>query len=224
MPHEFHGDRKHGQPLLQRPEEWLKHRLLPCVPRRVETYHLTLMTLLWAALVPAFCFLARTHIAWIWGASLMIALQYVTDLLDGAIGRQRQTGLIRWGYYMDHFLDYLFLCSLLIGYAILLPHAYRAALFFLLAMFGGFMVNSFLHFACTNEFRITYLGVGPTEVRLLFVVVNAIVFAAGWTWLAKVVPYAVVFSTFGLFVTVYNTQRELWRRDMRAKREAARTP
>ena len=66
----------------------------------------------------------------------MITLQWLTDSLDGAIGRYRNVGLIRWGYYMDHFLDYIFLCSILIGYSLILPDNFKYLLFFLLAIFG----------------------------------------------------------------------------------------
>lgn len=217
----FKGDTKTGQSLLHAPEQRLKNLLLPHVPRRVETYHLTLTTLLWSALIPCFSFLARANAHWLWAVSLMIVLQYVTDLLDGAIGRQRDTGLVKWGFYMDHFLDYLFLCSMLIGYAILLPQSARAEMFFVMAMFGAFMVNSFLSFACTQEFRISYLGIGPTEIRLLFIAINCLLIAFGTNFLLRAIPYAVSVSTFGLFVTVYRTQREMWRRDMQLKRERA---
>ncbi len=215
----FKGDVKTGRSLLHAPEQRLKNLLLPHVPRRVETYHLTLTTLLWSVLIPWFSFLARASVHWLWAVSLMICLQYVTDLLDGAIGRQRDTGLVKWGYYMDHFLDYLFLCSMLIGYAILLPQSARAEMFFVMAMFGAFMVNSFLSFACTQEFRISYLGIGPTEVRLLFVAINSLSIFFGADFLVRAIPYVVSVSTFGLFVTVYRTQREMWRRDMQVKRE-----
>jgi len=213
----FKGDVKFGQSILHAPEEWLKRQLLPCVPRWLETYHLTLMTVLWSALIPVFSFFARAHIVWLWAVSLMIALQYVTDLLDGAIGRQRNTGLVKWGYYMDHFLDFVFLCAILIGYAILLPQAYRTELLFIMALFAGYMVNSFLSFACTNKFQIAYMGIGPTEIRLVFIAVNTLITCCGKTHMITYLPYVLAASTFGLFVTVYRTGKELWRLDMHNK-------
>ncbi len=213
----FKGDVKFGQSILHAPEEWLKSRLLPWVPRHIETYHLTLMTVFWAALIPFFSLLARARIDWLWAVSLMIVLQYITDLLDGAIGRQRNTGLVKWGYYMDHFLDFAFLCAILIGYAVLLPQQYRTELFFIMAMFSGYMVNSFLSFACTNKFQIAYMGIGPTEIRLVFIAVNTLLICCGKTHLVNALPYVLAFSAFGLFVTVYRTGRELWRIDMQNK-------
>jgi hypothetical protein len=40
----------------------------------------------------------------------MLGPQWFTDCLDGALGRYRDTGIPKWGYYMDHFLDFVFMC------------------------------------------------------------------------------------------------------------------
>ena len=32
-----------------------------------------------------------------------------TDSFDGALGRRRDTGIPKWGYYMDHLLDFVFM-------------------------------------------------------------------------------------------------------------------
>ncbi len=213
----FKGDKKVGQSILVGPENRLKSWLLPLVPECVETYHLTLTTILWSLGIIAFSFLASRDIRWLWMASLMIVLQYVTDLLDGAIGRQRNTGLVKWGFYMDHFLDYIFLCAILIGYSLLLPDQFKYALFFVLALFGAFMVNSFLTFAATNEFRISYMGIGPTEIRIVFILVNTMLILFGRTHLARALPWVLGLSTFGLFITAFNSHRELWALDMRNK-------
>ena len=220
----FQGDKKFGQSILHAPEEALKRVLLPWIPKRVETYHLTLMTVPWCALILLFSYFARFNINWLWGVSAMIVAQYVTDLLDGAIGRQRDTGLVKWGFYMDHFLDFVFLCSLLIGYAILLPQIHRTALFFVMALFSGFMVNSFLAFAATNRFQIAYMGIGPTEIRLVFILINTLIIIFGTAPLIAALPYTLAGATFGLFFTVYRTQQDLWRTDMAAKHGHAPAP
>ncbi len=214
----FQGDKKFGQSLLAGPENRLRAWLLPKVPPWIETYHLTLTTVLWSLLVLLCGFLARYSIHWLHGVSLAIALQYLTDLMDGAVGRHRDTGLVKWGFYMDHFLDYIFLLSILIAYAFLIPHAFKGMLFYVMAFFGAFMVNSFLSFAATNRFKISYGGVGPTEVRLIFMLINGLIVFFGRAALLKTLPYAMGLALFGLFVTVYRTQKALWQEDLRLKR------
>lgn len=213
----FAGDKKTGKNILHFPETWLKNKLVPFVPKCIETYHLTLTTILWSILVLVFSFLALKNIQWLWGVCLMIFLQYITDLLDGEIGRQRNTGLIKWGYYMDHFLDYIFLCAMVGGFFIILPVEYKLYQFFILALFGGFMVNSFLAFASTNKFKISYFGIGPTEVRIGFIFVFIMHIFFGQTFMAKGLPYLLIFSAIGLIINVYITQKYIWKIDMQNK-------
>jgi phosphatidylglycerophosphate synthase len=210
----FKGDVKKGQSLFHVPETKLKNLLVPLVPKRIETYHLTITTIIWSILIIVSSFLARYNINWLWFTSFMIFAQYITDLLDGEIGRRRKTGLIKWGFYMDHFLDYIFLLSILIGYSMLLPDKYKFILFYIFALFGAFMVNSFLSFAATNEFKIAYLGIGPTEIRLIFIIINTLLIIFGKTYLAPALPYVLFFSTIGLIITVYKTQKYIWKIDM----------
>lgn len=76
------------------------------VPMFISTRHLTLMTLFWSACLFYF------NDNWI-AMSIVIFLQRVTDTWDGAIGRERNEGYIKWGYFVDHFLDWVFLCSIM---------------------------------------------------------------------------------------------------------------
>lgn len=215
----FGGDQKIGTSFLHPAETRLKVWLVPMVPAWLQTYHLTLLTIPWCVLCMLFSLFAQWNAQWMWGVSFVIVLQYVTDLLDGEIGRQRATGLIKWGYYMDHFLDYIFLCSLLIGYFFVLPKGLEYFHFFLLAVFGAYMVNSFLAFAATNQFQISYMGIGPTEVRLGFIIVNTLLALFGVTHLAFLQPYILGVSLVGLIVTVCQTQKQIWHLDMEVKRD-----
>ena len=217
----FQGDKKEGTWLLAKAEGKLKNWLVPKVPLWLETNHLTLTTLLWCALIIGGSFLAQYKIHFLWLVSFSIFGQYITDLLDGEIGRRRNTGLIKWGYYMDHFLDYLFLCSILIGYGLLVQDHNKYMLFYILALFGAFMVNSFLAFAATGKFKISYMGVGPTEIRLVFIIANTlIIFLYDKIDIPRVLPYVLGGAAFFLFVTVYKTQKMLWKIDMENKKNA----
>lgn len=194
----------------------------PRVPRAIRTYHLTLCTIPISLLIILFGYLAHFQIQWLWGMSAMIFMQWVTDGLDGAVGRMRDEGFIKWGFYMDHFLDYIFLCAILIGYMLMLPDESKWIHFFVLAVFGAFMVNSFLSFSATNEFRIAYLGIGPTEVRLVFIAINTLLIFFSRTYMVWALPYVLGFSFLGLCFIVYRTSKHLWELDMRIKAEKSR--
>ena len=218
-PTAFAGDRKVGQSILHGLDQWMLRKLLPFVPRGIETYHLTMMTVVWSALAIVAGWLAREDFRWLWLASLAIALQYVTDLLDGAVGRSRNTGLVKWGYYMDHFLDFVFLSAIVIGYALFFHERYAYLHLALLAIYGAFMVHAHLAFAATNEFRIAFSGIGPTEVRIAFIMTNTLLIIFGKTYLAWLIPWLIVAALLGLTVVVYRTQRTLWAIDMEARKK-----
>ncbi len=213
----FAGDKKVGQSILSRPENWLKGWAVPRIPAGIETYHLTLLTVVWSLVNVLVGQWVGGRSEWLWVVSLMIVLQYVTDLFDGELGRRRATGLIKWGFHMDHFLDFIFLCSLVfVGYMIS-PPGLELWYFLLLVVLGGYMVNSFLSFAATNQFEIYYWGMGPTEMRVVFILVNTFIIVFGTRHFNILLPVVVLGCLGGLVVNVFRTQRRLWQDDMLAK-------
>jgi len=214
---EFAGDKKVGGSLLYDLENRIVKKYIDKVPLWLETYHLTLMTIIWSALILLFSYLAKDCLHWLWLVSLMIFFQYGTDLFDGKVGKYRNTGLIKWGYFMDHFLDYIFMCSILIGYAFLLPDKHVPHMIFILAIFGAFMVNSYLSFAATNEFRIAFMRIGPTEVRFLLILANTTIIIFGVNYMVQALPFVLAFSCAGLCFVVYKTQKYIWQIDMGKK-------
>ncbi len=221
---QFAGANKMGASLLSPLERRMARAVVPRIPARLETHHLTLLTLLWCALIIGFSYLAKANTRWLWLVSLMIFLQYVTDFFDGKVGKYRGTGLVKWGFYMDHLLDYVFLCTVLGGYSIILPEASRTPLFMMLAVFGGFMVNSFLSFAATTEFKISHLKLGPTEFRIALIANNTLLILYGTKYMTKALPYVACGALAGLCLLVYITQRKIWRRDMELKKQLTRKP
>jgi phosphatidylglycerophosphate synthase len=216
---EFQGDKK--LPLkspLAKVERRLIDRWTPRFPRWIEGYHLTLMTVLWSGGLIGFGYLARSSLHWLWLSSLMLFLQWFTDSFDGALGRYRDTGIPKWGYHMDHFLDFVFMCAVLIGYALLFEDQSRIVFLMLVPVYGALMVNSYLSFAATNEFKITFLGLGPTEVRLLLILLNTALILFGTAFVTMALPYAFAVGLIVVIVVVYRTQKYVWRIDMDDKR------
>lgn len=194
--------------------------LTPRVPAWIETWHLTLLTIPWCAGLIYFGYLAGKtgNLGWLWLSSLMIFLQWFTDAFDGAIGRYKNTGLVKWGFYMDHFLDYVFLCSTLIGYALLAKGVYRELILYLVPICAGYMTASFLGFGATGQFKITYLATGPTEIRIWFILLNTALICFGTQWILPLLPWILGVSIAGLCVIVYRTQKFLWKLDMEGKK------
>lgn len=217
----FRGDKKVGTSILGGLEKRLKDWAVPRLPGYIETYHLTLMTVLWSVINVILGFYAKKSLSILWLVSLMIVLQYITDLFDGELGRRRDTGLIKWGFYMDHFLDYIFLCSLVfVGYMIS-PEGLEIWYFALVVILGAFMVNSYLSFAATNAFEIYYFGIGPTEARIGFILINIFIIYFGTNSFNILLPTVVLLCLAGLTVNTFLIQKNLWTIDMEAKKNKA---
>src|SRR5438034_10061415 len=150
----FAGAGKTNSGLLVPLERRLASFVLPREPRWLETYHLTLLTPVWSVLIVVYGYLAARDLRWLWMANLMIVLHYFTDHFDGKLGKFRNTGLCKWGFYMDHLFDYVFLSSILIGYALLVQGSLFGMLL-VLCVFSAFMFHTFLMLAATGEFRVS---------------------------------------------------------------------
>jgi archaetidylinositol phosphate synthase len=214
---QFAGASKTNTSFLAPLERRLSPVVLPRIPSWLQTYHLTMLTLVWSLLIIGFSYLAATDIRWLWGVSLMIFFQYVTDHYDGKVGKYRNTGLLRWGYYMDHLLDYVFLCSVIIGYAFILPEKSRYQLLFLLAVFAAFAVSAFLAFSATDRLTISYLKLGPTEFRLALIIINTLLIMFGARYMISGLKYVNAGAVAGLCLVVYQTQKHIWQVDMQEK-------
>lgn len=213
----FKGDIKADHWFLEPLELRFKQWILPKIPSFIETYHLTMLTLVWSVLVVFFGYFAgREDIRWLWLVSLFLFLQYMTDLLDGALGRYRKTGLIKWGYYMDHLLDYVFLCALVICYSFLLPDSYAYFVLLALIVASTQMVHLLLSFSATNEFRVAFLGISPSEGRMMLIVMNILIIVFGPDALLPFLPWMFGVALVLVAIQIYQAHKNIWRIDMDA--------
>ena len=198
-------------------EKKFADKYAPKIPKILETNRLTYLSLVWTFCILLFGYLGRNNIQWFWFVSLMIVFHYLTDMFDGAVGRYRETGLIRWGYYMDHMLDFIYLNSIFVSYAFIFSKDSHVLILAAMAIFSAFFVNSHLSFSATDEFKITYLKVGPTEIQLGFVIVNTIIIFAGVSFIERFLPFLVVSSLLVLFGFIGKTQGRIWGIDIKNK-------
>jgi hypothetical protein len=215
---QFAGAGKVNNSFLTPFERRLASVVLPRIPSWLETYHLTMLTLVWTALILLFSYWAAKDLRWLWGVSAMVFMQYVTDHYDGKVGKYRGTGLVRWGYYMDHLLDYFWLCSIIVGYAFILPERSRYQVLILLVIVSGYEVSTFLALTATDRFRISYLRLGPTEFRIAIIIINALLVQYGTRKMIGGLKYVNIGGAIGLALMVYKTHKAIWALDMEQKR------
>ena len=213
----FAGDKKSGKSFLEPAERRCIDWAIPRIPGPIMSHHLTALTAVWSAAVVLFGWLARRDLAWLHGISVMVFLQWLTDSLDGSLGKFRKQGLVKWGFFADHFLDLIFAGAMVIAYSFLVQAKWLEFLFLILLLVTcATMAVSFLSFAATNQFQIAYYGIGPTEIRIAYICLNTLVYFAGTAIFTWGVPVIVALNTLALGVLVVQTSQNLWAIDKEA--------
>ena len=63
-----------------------------------------------------------------------------------------------------------------------------------LAIAGGFMIHAFLEFGATGQFSLSYLKLGPVEIRLVFIGINTTLLTFGRSSMVAAVPPVLLIS------------------------------
>lgn len=116
--------------------------------------------------------------AFLWLASLGFVINWFGDSLDGTLARYRKIERPKYGFFVDHTADSLSMVMIFIGLGI---SAYVRLDIALLACIGYLLMTAltYINTIVGGEFKISYGKVGPTELRILAVIVNTIVFFYG---------------------------------------------
>jgi phosphatidylglycerophosphate synthase len=197
----------------------LTSKVLPFIPDFVKSYHLTLATIPLIFLMIVSSFLAKKNLFWLLGNSLLVLIQYLTDHFDGNLGRYRNEGLVRWGFYADHFLDFIFAASIIVGYIIVFPKD-QLSLLLVLIVLAAYFVHELLLCVCLGTYNVTgYYGVGSTEVKFLIIFLNPLLIAIRPERLG-VAPWIIGSMLFvTLIIQASKSQRKLWQIDLKNEGE-----
>jgi archaetidylinositol phosphate synthase len=161
----------------------LEKRALVCMARRLPAWVTPdlLSALGLAALLGAgFSFACARF----WPPALLagvacLAVNWFGDSLDGTLARVRAIERPRYGYYLDHVLDIAGSAALFGGIAASGFMSPAVAL----ATLAGYLALSAEAFLATHAlgvFRLSFAGIGPTELRLLL--------SVGFLWLLRGQP------------------------------------
>ncbi len=141
---------------------WLAHRL----PEGVHADHLTALAVAGTALASASFALARFFPLALIGVVGGLALNWFGDSLDGTVARVRRQERPRYGYYVDHVLDVVGASLLMGGMAL---SGLMTPLVALGVLVAYLLVSAevFLSTAVGGEFRMSFVRLGPTELRIV---------------------------------------------------------
>nr|WP_166175941.1 CDP-alcohol phosphatidyltransferase family protein [Altererythrobacter segetis] len=182
------------QTVLSRAERHLLNWLCARLPRWVTPDMLTSLALVAAAVIFVAYAMSNANPAWLWLAVTGYFVHWFGDSLDGSLARFRRIERPRYGYFIDHSCDGLAILLILGGMGAS-PYVRVDIALFSLTSYLLLAVNTFLIAKVMGDFPLSHLGGGPTELRLVLVVLTITMFIAGPD--ANVLPG---FSGFDLFV------------------------
>ncbi|MBK4730467.1 CDP-alcohol phosphatidyltransferase family protein [Oxynema sp. CENA135] len=169
------------RPLLQ----WFAARM----PLWVTPDRLTGIGLLGALLVGASYGATQWNSNFLWLANVGFFLNWFGDGLDGTLARYRRIERPKYGFFVDHTVDAIAQLAIVLGLGCSPYFTFSIACLGLI----GYLLMSILVYVRTcvdGVFQISYGKIGPTEVRLLLVVLNIIIYFVGLVTIA--LPFATI--------------------------------
>ena len=161
--------------LLAGPERRLLRAIARRLPRAISSDHLTALGVLGATAAGIAYALSAAHAAWLLAASAALVINWLGDSLDGTLARVRHTERPRYGYYLDHIVDAYSTAAIGIGLG-LSPYCSLGIALGLVVVYLALSINVYLESVVFGAFRLGYGRLGPTEVRLILIVVNTALF------------------------------------------------
>ncbi len=160
---------------LERPAlQWLAAHM----PAWMNPDILTGIGIVGAVIIFASYWLSNEVPAFLWVASLGFVINWFGDSLDGTLARYRKIERPKYGFFVDHTVDSF--CEVLVVMGLgLSPYVtFSVACLALI----GYLLMSILIYIRTyvhGVFQISYGKFGPTEVRVILILLNTVMFFLG---------------------------------------------
>lgn len=160
---------------LERPAlKWLAGHM----PRWVTPDILTVIGVVGAFVTVVGYGLSNFNRGFLWLASLGFVINWFGDSLDGTLARYRQIERPKYGFFVDHILDAF--CEVLIFLGLgLTPYITFTNASLCLIAYLLLSIQVFIRTYVSGEFKISYSKLGPTELRMIAISLNAFMFFFG---------------------------------------------
>lgn len=170
---------------------WLASRQ----PRWVTSDMLTWTGTFGSVLIALGYILSSFNVNWLWLSSFGLIVNWYGDSLDGTLARVRNTQRPTYGYYLDHTVDGINETLMFVGIG-LSPFLNLYTALAMLVVYLQLTLNVSMNAHLKAEFKLTYAGLGPTEFRVITILLNTLlIFIKPWQQFER------VFTIFGK--TVY---------------------
>ena len=134
---------------------------------------LTAIGLIGGVMMAAAYWLCNTNKNFLWIVDLGLVINWFGDSLDGSLARYRRIERFQYGYFVDHTVDITTQTIFFLGLGFSPFVHFNVAL---LALVGYLHLGilTYINTAVSGVYKISYGKIGPTEVRVFLLGVNAI--------------------------------------------------
>jgi phosphatidylglycerophosphate synthase len=157
--------------VLARWEKRVLPKLAAALPGWVVPDHLTVLGLLASTVLAASYLLSNQNIHWLWLANAALVVNWYGDSLDGTLARYRKIERPRYGYYLDHLTDAYSTLAVGVGLG-LSPFMLLSVGLSISIVYLVMSINVYLETHVFGKFNLGYGRFGPTEARVILMVLN----------------------------------------------------
>jgi archaetidylinositol phosphate synthase len=150
---------------------WLADRL----PVWVTPDMLTAFGFFGALMSGAGYFLSNWGKGFLWLSSLGFIVNWFGDSLDGTLARVRKIERPTYGFYVDHNVDAMTALVIVIGAGIS-PFLTLSVVMLVLVGYLLLCIFTYINTYLEGVLKISYSGMGPTELRLGIIIINTFFF------------------------------------------------
>jgi phosphatidylglycerophosphate synthase len=122
--------------------------------------------------------LTNINANFLWLASLGLVINWFGDSLDGTLARYRKIERPKYGFFVDHTVDAMSTLLVVFGLGLSPYVKFEIAC---LALVSYLLMSVLVHIRTYVDgvFKISYGKFGPTEVRLIVIIANTVVYFVG---------------------------------------------
>ncbi len=139
-------------------------------PSWITSDFMTFLGFIGSVCIAAGFILSNLGVQWLWLAIFGLALNWYGDSLDGTIARVRNAQRPVYGYYLDHNMDIINELLMFIGVG-LSPWVHLNLALMALVFYLVLTVVQNINAHLRQEFNLTYAKLGPTELRLIIILI-----------------------------------------------------
>lgn len=153
---------------------WLASKTPPCI----TSDQMTILGVVSSLFIALFYYLTNYSKYFLWAASFCFILNWIGDSLDGTLARYRKKERPKYGFFIDHTLDVISEMSVFMGIGL---SPYINFEYALLALIGYLILSVYVYVKTfvTGIFQLSFGKLGPTEMRVFIIILNAILFYFG---------------------------------------------